>query len=177
MRNIILTIALLAVLGGCDRPKRGAATSDNSTSYKQDRKESGRSNRGVTGSDNKVKMSPMGGVYEIPIIINGVNMDFIFDTGASSISISETEVLFLIKQGKLTEEDVLGSKKFTDATGNISEGTTINIRSVQIGNRVIKNVEANVVHNSNAPLLLGQSALAEFGKVTIDYKNNILSFE
>lgn len=177
MRNIIFTIVLLAVLGGCDRPNRGSGNSDNSSSYNQEHKESGRSNRGVTGSENKVKMSPMGGVYEIPIVINGVNMDFIFDTGASSISISQTEVYFLYKQGKLTDEDIIGSSQFTDATGNISEGTTINLRSVQIGSRVIKNVKANVVHNSNAPLLLGQSALAEFGKVTIDYKNNILSFE
>lgn len=132
--------------------------------------------RRVSGS-NIVDMTPMGGVYEIPVEINGSNMDFIFDTGASSISISELEAIYLFKNGKLKEEDILGTMQFRDATGRISEGTTINLRSVVIGNREIKNVKASVVHNMEAPLLLGQSALAQFGKVTIDYKKNQLSFE
>lgn len=177
MKNIFFTIVLLTVIVSCDRPNRGSGNRDNSTSYKQDRKESERSNRGIAENDNKVIMTPMGGVYEIPIKINGVNMDIIFDTGASNISISETEVRFLWKQGKLDEDDILGSMQFKDATGKISEGTVINLRAVQIGNRVINDVEASVVHNSQAPLLLGQSALARFGKVTIDYNKNILSFE
>lgn len=83
----------------------------------------------------------------------------------------------LLKQGKLKEDDILGTMQFKDATGRISEGTTINLRSVVIGNREIKNVKASVVHNMEAPLLLGQSALGQFGKVTIDYKKNQLSFE
>lgn len=177
MIRIIFTLGLLVILVGCDRPNRGSVRPGATSSYKQDKKDLGRSSRGAVENDNKVKMTPMGGVYEIPIKINGVNMDIIFDTGASNISISETEVRFLWKQGKLDEEDILGSMQFKDATGKISEGTVINLRAVQIGNRVINDVEASVVHNSQAPLLLGQSALARFGKVTIDYNKNILSFE
>lgn len=177
MIRIIFTLVLLVILVGCDRPNRGSVKYGETSAYKLDNKDVGRSNRGKAGNDNNVKMTPMGGVYEIPIKINGINMDIIFDTGASNISISETEVLFLWKQGKLDENDILGSMQFKDATGKISEGTIINLRNVQIGNRVINDVEASVVHNSQAPLLLGQSALARFGKVTIDYNENILSFE
>jgi len=124
-----------------------------------------------------VKMTKYGGIYEIPVKINGVNMDFIFDTGASGISISETEAMFLAKQGKITEEDIIGGIESIDALGNISEGTEINLREVQIGDRKLKNVQASVVHNAIAPILLGQSALSRFGKVTIDYQRMEITFE
>lgn len=125
----------------------------------------------------KVKMVEKGGVYEIPVKINDVDMDFIFDTGASGISISETEVMFLAKQNKIYEDDIIGSVESVDATGGISEGTEIILRHVQIGNRRLKNVKAMVVHNPIAPILLGQSALSRFGKVTIDYEKKEIIFD
>lgn len=124
-----------------------------------------------------VKMSAENGVYKIPVAINGSNMNFIFDTGASIISISATEALFLYKQGTLSEDDFLGQVDFQDATGAISQGTIIRLKSVKIGNKTLENVEASVVHNAVAPLLFGQSALAKFGKVSIDYKRNEITFE
>src|SRR5690349_10430416 len=45
-----------------------------------------------------------GGVYKIPVEINGTEMYFIFDTGAGMISISTTEANFLYKQGKLSNK-------------------------------------------------------------------------
>lgn len=104
-------------------------------------------------------------------------MNFIFDTGASIISISATEAMFLYKQGTLKEEDFIGNVNFQDATGAISEGTIIRLKSVKIGNKTLENVRASVVHNNEAPLLFGQSALAEFGKISIDYKKNEITFE
>lgn len=59
----------------------------------------------------------------------------------------------------------------------LPKGTVINLRTVQIGNKILTNVKAAVVHNGEAPLLLGQSALAQFGKVSIDYKRNEITFE
>lgn len=124
-----------------------------------------------------VKMSEENGTYKIPVEINGSNMNFIFDTGASIISMSETEAMFLYKQGTLKEEDFVGNVNFQDATGAISEGTIIKLKTVKIGNKILKNVEASIVHNSEAPLLFGQSALAKFGKVSIDYHKNEIIFE
>lgn len=119
-------------------------------------------------------MEKVGGVYQVPLLINGVKMFFIFDTGASSIAISETEALFLYKQGKLKDEDILGKQNFIDANGDISEGTLINLRKVEIGDRVLRNVQASITHNLNAPLLFGQSALERFGRIEIDNKNGKL---
>ena len=126
---------------------------------------------------NEIRMIKESGIYKIPIIVNGVTMFTIFDTGASLISISNTEALFLYKQGTLTESDFEGSINFQDATGSISTGTIINLKEVQIGNIILKNVKASVVDNNNAPILLGQSALSKFGKISIDYEKGILIFE
>ena len=100
----------------------------------------------------------------LPIKVNGIQMNMIFDTGASSISISELEALFLIKQGAISEDDILGTQEFQTATGQISEGTIINIKSVQIGDRTIFDVKANVVHNLKVPLLLGLLHFSSYEK-------------
>jgi aspartyl protease family protein len=122
-------------------------------------------------------MKKQGGVYYIPCKINGSEMEFIFDTGASDITMSLTEALFLYKQKKLTASDFIGTKQYQIANGSIEEGTVVNLRSVEIGNKTLTNIQASIVHNTEAPLLLGQSALAKFGKIYIDYKNNEITFE
>lgn len=131
----------------------------------------------VTGHKTVVKMKKQGGVYYIPCKINGSEMEFIFDTGASDITMSLTEALFLYKQKKLTASDFIGTKQYQIANGSIEEGTVVNLRSVEIGNKTLTNIQASIVHNTEAPLLLGQSALAKFGKIYIDYKNNEITFE
>lgn len=127
--------------------------------------------------NNVVKMKDRAGVYEIPIEINSSKMNFVFDTGASDITISEVEAIFLLKQGTLTEEDIIGTEYYRIADGSISDGTVINLKTVKIGNKTLHNVKASVIHNMQAPLLLGQSALAQFGKVSIDYKRKEITFE
>ena len=124
-----------------------------------------------------IKMIKENGVYKIPVLINGLNMVFIFDTGAGLISISNVEASYLYKQGKLSKEDILGRAEFSDANGDISVGTIIKLKDVTIGNRTIHNISASVVDNSIAPLLFGQSALEQFGRISIDYNNNTVTFE
>lgn len=124
-----------------------------------------------------VKMTKINGVYEIPTEVNGIQMHFIFDTGAGMISMSNTEAMFLYKQGKLSKDDIVGNANFTDANGNVSEGLVIRLREVKVGGRILKDIEASVVPNLKAPLLFGQSALEKFGKVSIDYSKEQITFE
>jgi aspartyl protease family protein len=126
---------------------------------------------------SEIKMVKENGVYKIPIEINDTIMDFIFDTGASSICISETEAQFLMKKGTLSQADVVGESSFLDANGDVSSGMVIKLKSVKIGDRTLNDVEALIVPNDKAPLLLGQTALAQFGKISIDYKNGTITFE
>ena len=121
-------------------------------------------------------MTKEGGVYMVPITVNGLDLSFIFDTGASSISLSSAEAMVMLRQGLITEDDIIGQQQFQDATGGVSVGTVVRLRTVEIGGITLNNVEATVVDNIQAPLLLGQTALSKFGKVTIDYNNNTIEF-
>jgi clan AA aspartic protease (TIGR02281 family) len=112
------------------------------------------------------------GTYEVSCKVNDLKLNFIFDTGASDISISQTEALFMLKNDYLTEADIKGNEKYIDANGDISVGTKIMLKKVEIGGIVLKNVSASVVNNKNAPLLFGQSALSKYGKIIIDNKKN-----
>jgi aspartyl protease family protein len=124
-----------------------------------------------------VRMRKDEGVYKIPVKVNGTDMEFIFDTGAGMISISNVEASFMYKQGKLKDEDVVGQANFIDANGNISPGTIVTLREVSIGDRTIHDVQASVVNNSKAPLLFGQTAMERFGKISIDYNNETITLE
>jgi aspartyl protease family protein len=133
-------------------------------------------NNNSLSNRNVLEMEMENGVRYVWIEINGIRLRFIFDTGASSICISPAEATVLYRQGTLKEEDILNVEYFQDATGRISEGTTINLREVRIGDMVLENVKALVVDNVNAPLLLGQSVLERFGSIEIDNVNKEIIF-
>jgi aspartyl protease family protein len=173
--QIIVISASVSLSGcsGCSKSGQKQLLSHQSPESTKSRGEE----RPISGEKTVVKMEKVNGVLQIPVEVDGVKMFFIFDTGASTISISETEANFLWKQGKLTKDDILGMANFSDANGDISEGTIIVLSAVKIGDRVLKNVEASVVHNLNAPLLFGQSALGKFGKISIDNNRGEITFE
>lgn len=124
---------------------------------------------------SEVRMKKMaGGTYEVPCSINGLPLKFIFDTGASDVTLSSVEANFMLKNDYLTTRDFKGSRKYLTADGNISEGSVICIREIQVGEVALKNIEATVVKNQKAPLLLGQSVLERFGSITIDNDNSKL---
>lgn len=172
--NTIYVICCLMLLNACTQSGR---RQPNSNSEVQTNVQQTNSPRNKWNGKTVVKMNKKNEVYEVPIEINGSKMFFIFDTGASDITISLTEATFLYKQGTLTDDDFLGTQQYQIADGSISEGTIINLKTVKIGNRILTNVQAAVVHNMGAPLLFGQSALGQFGKVTIDYKKDEITFE
>ena len=126
-----------------------------------------------TVTEIAVKRNP-GGTFEIPCDINGLPLQMIFDTGASDVTISSVEANFMFKNGYLSDKEIKGKKYYQIANGQISEGTTITLREVKIGDAVLHNVDASVVKSQKAPLLLGQSAMERFGTITIDNQNNKL---
>ena len=124
---------------------------------------------------SEIQMKKMySGVYEIPCTINELPLKFFFDTGASTVTISSVEANFMLKNGYLKSDDIKGKEYYSVATGEIHEGTTIRLREIKIGDAILRNVDASVVHNQQAPLLLGQTVLERFGTVTIDNINSKL---
>lgn len=171
MKNIPLIIFVIAFLFSCVRH-----SSRTDIPFRESKKSISQARFNPNDGGNVISMRPDNGVYFIPITINDIAMEFIFDTGASDITISKVEAIFLYKQGKLTEDDILGTEQYQIADGSIKEGTVIILRKVQIGEKVLNNVKATVVHNNEAPLLLGQTALSRFGKISIDYEKNQIEF-
>lgn len=106
--------------------------------------------------------------------INDLPLYFIFDTGASDVSLSQVEATFMMKNGYLSKQDVVGNAYFSDAVGNVNVGTVINLKKVDFGGLELTNVKASVVKNQKAPLLLGQSVLGRLGKIEIDNGRNVL---
>ena len=183
MKAILLIMCLLSTLylsgcSGCANTNRGERQRTNRSETQEPKTPPiiSEQNKKWTGT-TEIKMVSDGGVYKVPVEINNTKMDFIFDTGASNVCISETEARFLVKQGTLSEKDIVGETSFSDANGDISSGMRIKLKSVQIGNRTLHDVEALIVPNDKAPLLLGQTVLAQFGKISIDYQRGVISFE
>ncbi len=115
-----------------------------------------------------------GGVFSVKCAINDLPLNFIFDTGASDVTMSAVEANFMMKNGYLTPRDIEGKQYYQIANGDISEGTVVNIRDVEFGGLHLFNVKASVVKSQRAPLLLGQSALQKLGKIEIDNDRKVL---
>lgn len=114
------------------------------------------------------------GVCKVNCHINGLPLHFIFDTGASDVTLSMVEATFMMKNGYLGQNDVVGSQRYVNANGDINVGTIINLKKVSFGDLELNNVRASVVRNQKAPLLLGQSVLSRLGKIEIDNSGRVL---
>ena len=122
----------------------------------------------------EVPFTKEGGVCKVKCTINDLPLHFVFDTGASDVTLSMVEATFMMKNDYLSDKDVIGSQHYMDANGEVSVGTIINLRKVNFGGLELKNVRASVVRNQKAPLLLGQSVLGRLGKIEIDNGRNVL---
>jgi aspartyl protease family protein len=116
-----------------------------------------------------------GGTYQVPVILNGVlKIDFIFDSGASDVSISPDIALTLMKTGTVKQTDFIGTQKYSFADGSSATSKVFYLREVEIGGYRLKNVKASISNSLNAPMLLGQSVLQQLGSVTIDNERSVL---
>ena len=116
----------------------------------------------------EVPFSKEGGVTKVKCTINGLPLHFVFDTGAADVTMSMVEANFMLKNDYIKRSDVIGSSFYSDANGDITEGTVLNLRYVNFGGLELENVRASVVRNQKAPLLLGQSVLGRLGRSEID---------
>ena len=122
----------------------------------------------------EIPFTKEGGVCKVKCAINGLPLHFIFDTGATDVSISSVEDTFMAKNDFLSSSDIIGKQNYQTADGNITEGTIINLKDVKLGSLHLNNIKASVVRNQAAPLLLGQSVLSKLGKIEIDNTKKVL---
>lgn len=133
----------------------------------------------VSSGNSRIKTIRMrkmpGNTYLVSCKVNDFPIDFIFDTGATSVTLSRKQANFMLKNGYLSYDDIVGFNSYQTASGDIKTGTVIKLRKIEISGLIINNVEATIINSDSAPLLLGQSALSRLGKIQIDYNNSTLS--
>ena len=127
---------------------------------------------------NEIKLTQIGGVYEVPVLINDVlKISVILDSGAADVSIAPDVALTLIRTGTVEKSDWLPGQIYTFGDGSKAESARFNLKSISIGNKSFKKIACSISNNVNAPMLLGQSVLKRLGRFTIDYNKGVIQFE
>jgi predicted aspartyl protease len=115
-----------------------------------------------TSGAGRVKMVESGGIYHVPVVINGaLKLDFIVDSGATDVSIPADVVLTLMRTGTIKKSDFIGTEKYRLADGSAVSSRTFIISSLTVGGRTVTDVRGSIA-DVNGPLLLGQSFLKRF---------------
>lgn len=123
---------------------------------------------------SEISFTGTGRMMHVRCTINQLPLNFIFDTGCTTISISQVEADFMLKNGYLSPSDVKGTSYSVMADGGMAETTDVILRSVNIGGIELKNMKAVICKNQSAPLLLGQSVFGRMGQVEIDNEHKII---
>jgi len=132
-----------------------------------------------TSRDGKtiIPLEPFNGIYLVPGVVNEVVMvKFAVDSGASVVGIPANVVKMLVESGFIMQADFLGERTYSFANGSTMRSQAFRIRSLQVGNVVIENVDAGVLPD-NAPLLLGQSFLRRLKSWSMDTTAHVLIIE
>lgn len=118
------------------------------------------------------------GVKLLPVSINGLGFYMIFDTGCSTNLISRLEFMALVKNGLITEEDILEPIQSSIADGSVVEMPVVRLKKVIVGNKILfENVEAAVADNVAADLLLGNEILNRVKSYEIDNNEQVIKFK
>lgn len=116
-----------------------------------------------------------GGVKLVPVQINTMKVDMIFDTGCAMTLISQAEASYLYAKGLLSKEDLIGSVNSELADGRITKNMVINLKEVVLGDQLVfHNVKAAVSDNMQASLLLGNEVLNRVASYTIDNDQRVI---
>jgi len=130
-----------------------------------------------TTSGTRVSLIREAGTFMVPVRINGVlELHFTVDSGASDVTIPADVVRTLVRTGTISESDFIGEQTYRLADGSTIKSATFRIRQLQVGDRTITNVLGSVA-NVNGSLLLGQSFLSRFQRVSFDYGQGVLVLE
>jgi predicted aspartyl protease len=140
----------------------GGSTRSEASAYQHVRAETG------------VSLQQRGGTLLVPVTINNtVEMPSIVDSGASDVSIPADVVTILMQAGTISDDDFLGKRTYRLADGSTLPSPTFRIRSVQVGDKVLKDVTGSIALGSGG-VLLGQSFLSRFRSWSIDNERKVL---
>lgn len=113
----------------------------------------------------------MDGHYYMDLIVNGENVKFMVDTGASDVVLTYSDAMRLgIKKSELKNDRV-----YNTANGQISASSIV-LESIVIGDFEFKNVKASVSSAEMGISLLGMSLLERFDYYKFDNNKLIIKY-
>lgn len=122
----------------------------------------------------EVRLVARGGVLTVPVAINdAITLNFIIDSGATDVVIPADVVLTLLRADTIDENDFLGSRTYVLADGTAVPSRVFRIRSLRVGDRVLRDVTATI-GDPRGSLLLGQSFLSRFRSWSVDNTRRVL---
>jgi hypothetical protein len=115
-----------------------------------------------------IPLTLYGSTMTAPVQINGaITLNFVLDTGASTVILTDDVIRTLRRAGALQSSDFIAHKTYTLADGSHYTGAQVVLRTLTLGTRVFTNVIAGVVP-AGGNLLLGQNILGNLGTWSID---------
>jgi len=122
----------------------------------------------------EIPLGTSGGVFTVPVQINrSITMQFLVDTGSAVVIIPMSVLRNLIRNGTVTEGDVIGIGGAATADRSLYLMGKLRLRELRIGETVVRDVIAAVSPGLDVPLL-GQSFFLRFASVTIDNRRQTL---
>jgi peptidoglycan-associated lipoprotein len=131
----------------------------------------------VNPEDNLIPFETRRDTIFAECILNGQTYEFAFIENESDLKISLPVVLALMQKHKLAVKDFdNGADAFTE-DGTPKDGEVFLIQSLRIGNKVIYDTEAKVVHGQGPAVILGGDVLTEFSDYSVDKQSSYIVFE
>lgn len=174
MTRLVVIMLVLGTLIGVMMPSGSPSSSNNvaadgadsSDSRSEDDRESSSGERKNSGdgfvSANSIRLERKDdGHFYAKVQVNGANVNFMVDTGASGIALSTSDARRAGLQFSKSEFEVVGR----GASGPV-EGKYVTLDRVRLGNKSVEDTEA-VILDGGDQSLLGQSFLQQFGSVEI----------
>lgn len=169
----VIMMAIMVSCGGSQKPSQRASVWDDSETDE------------VELSTEKVCVPfkrTAGNLAEVQVSLNGEPFNMWWDTGASMTCISALELEKLVKAGKIELDDYQGSILTKIADGSTTEALVFNIKEIYIPGTdnqylVLRDIDAAVSANADAPLLIGQNVIQNLPKHTFDEAKGLIIFD
>jgi len=170
MKNILFVMATIAILtltscGNSQKPSPRVNVWDEATDTASAVRKVSLSGKSVFVPFKRLD----NGLAEVQVSLNGTPFNMWWDTGASITSISSLEFIKLMKEGKVGEDDKIGTVNASYADGTSGLEDVYCIREIFIQGKdnehlILKDVAVAVSENLSAPLLVGQNVISNLPK-------------
>ncbi len=124
----------------------------------------------------QIPLIKSGDIFFVNVIIGNANKKYVFDSGASDVTINQTIYNKLLADRTIQFKHRLPKGSYQLADGSVKEYQRTLIPKITIGGRDIYNIAASVVPDDQ-PLLLGKSFLDKFKSWKIDNNKSTLLIE